>query len=111
MTRASEGNSGAVSRAEAANSHSMANAVEGYKVSLDGDGLRILDQLPQIIQRGAESLTPAEKGPSSPCSRPNVPTRHTYRLTTKGIELVRTSVATTRFSGKFHRPAFGGRWA
>jgi ferredoxin-nitrite reductase len=28
---------------------------------MDGDGLRILGHLPQIIQRGAESLTPAEK--------------------------------------------------
>jgi ferredoxin-nitrite reductase len=28
---------------------------------MGGDGLRILDHLPQIIQRGAESLTPAEK--------------------------------------------------
>ncbi len=37
------------------------NAVEGYKASMDGDGLRILEQLPQIIERGAESLTPAEK--------------------------------------------------
>jgi ferredoxin-nitrite reductase len=37
------------------------NAVEGYKASMDGDGLRILEQLPQMIQRGAESLTPAEK--------------------------------------------------
>jgi ferredoxin-nitrite reductase len=37
------------------------NAVEGYKASMDGDGLRILEQLPQIIQRGVDSLTPAEK--------------------------------------------------
>src|SRR5580698_4049687 len=37
------------------------NAVEGYKASMDGDGLRILDHLPEIIRRGAESLTPAEK--------------------------------------------------
>ena len=37
-----------------------------------------------------------------------VPPRHTYRLTTKGIELVRTSLATTRSSWKVHRPAFGG---
>jgi ferredoxin-nitrite reductase len=28
---------------------------------MDGDGLRILEHLPQIIQRGPESLTPAEK--------------------------------------------------
>jgi ferredoxin-nitrite reductase len=38
-----------------------ANAVESYKVSMGGDGLRILEHLPQIIQRGADSLTPAEK--------------------------------------------------
>jgi ferredoxin-nitrite reductase len=38
-----------------------ANTVEGYKASVNGDGLRILDQLPQIIERGVESLTPAEK--------------------------------------------------
>src|SRR5215468_12503600 len=38
-----------------------ANAVEGYKASMNGDGLRILDHLPEIIQRGAESLTPQEK--------------------------------------------------
>jgi ferredoxin-nitrite reductase len=37
------------------------NAVEGYKASMDGDGLRILDHFPQIIERGAASLTPAEK--------------------------------------------------
>lgn len=38
-----------------------ANAVEGYKASMDGDGLRIFEHLPQIIRRGADSLTPAEK--------------------------------------------------
>jgi ferredoxin-nitrite reductase len=37
------------------------NAVEGYKVSKDGNGLRVLDDLPGIIQRGAAALTPAEK--------------------------------------------------
>ncbi len=37
------------------------NAVEGYKASMGGDGLRILEDLPQIIARGADSLTPAEK--------------------------------------------------
>jgi ferredoxin-nitrite reductase len=37
------------------------NAVEGYKASMNGDGLRILDYLPQIVKRGAEALTPAEK--------------------------------------------------
>src|SRR5690349_15200556 len=38
-----------------------ANSMEGYKASMGGDGLRILEHLPQIIKRGAESLTPAEK--------------------------------------------------
>jgi ferredoxin-nitrite reductase len=38
-----------------------ANNIETYKASMNGDGLRILDHLPQIIQRGHESLTPAEK--------------------------------------------------
>jgi ferredoxin-nitrite reductase len=37
------------------------NAVEGYKASKNGDGLRILEDLPQIIERGAAALTPAEK--------------------------------------------------
>jgi len=37
------------------------NVVESYKASMDGDGLRILDHLPQIIERGAPALTPAEK--------------------------------------------------
>ena len=38
-----------------------ANAVEGYKASKNGDGLRVLEDLPQIIERGAAALTPAEK--------------------------------------------------
>ena len=33
-----------------------ANAVESYKASLDGDGLRILQHLPQMIQRGYDAL-------------------------------------------------------
>jgi len=37
------------------------NAVEGYKASMNGDGLRIRELLPEIIERGAEALTPAEK--------------------------------------------------
>ncbi|HYL82804.1 MAG TPA: ferredoxin--nitrite reductase [Candidatus Angelobacter sp.] len=40
---------------------SPANAVEGYKASVNGDGLRILEQIPQLIERGPEALTPAEK--------------------------------------------------
>ena len=38
-----------------------ANAVEGYKASKNGDGLRVLEDLPQIIERGAAALTPTEK--------------------------------------------------
>jgi ferredoxin-nitrite reductase len=38
-----------------------ANAIEGYKTSMNGNGLRILEHLPEIIQRGAAALTPAEK--------------------------------------------------
>ena len=38
-----------------------ANAIEGYKASMDGNGLRIREHLPQIIARGAAALTPAEK--------------------------------------------------
>jgi ferredoxin-nitrite reductase len=38
-----------------------ANAVEGYKASMGGNGLRIREHLPQIIERGATALTPAEK--------------------------------------------------
>src|ERR1700741_5654914 len=37
------------------------NAVAGYKAALDGDGLRIREYLPEIIERGAMALTPAEK--------------------------------------------------
>jgi ferredoxin-nitrite reductase len=37
------------------------NTVEGYKASMGGDGLRILEHLPQILERGADALTPAEK--------------------------------------------------
>jgi ferredoxin-nitrite reductase len=37
------------------------NAVEGYKASMDGNGLRVLNHLPRIIERGIGVLTPAEK--------------------------------------------------
>jgi ferredoxin-nitrite reductase len=57
----SENDSVTTARADFSQSIRAANAVEGYKASMDGDGLRILRRLPQIIQRGAESLTPAEK--------------------------------------------------
>lgn len=37
------------------------NAIEVYKAAKGGDGLRVREDLPQIIERGCESLTPAEK--------------------------------------------------
>jgi ferredoxin-nitrite reductase len=37
------------------------NLIEGYKASVGGNGLRVLDEIPAIIQRGAESLTPSER--------------------------------------------------
>jgi ferredoxin-nitrite reductase len=61
MTRDSQTPGVTAARTEASQISPAANAVEGYKASMDGDGLRILDHLPEIIQRGAESLTPAEK--------------------------------------------------
>jgi ferredoxin-nitrite reductase len=37
------------------------NAVEGYKSEVGGDGMRILERVPELIRRGGDSLTPAEK--------------------------------------------------
>jgi ferredoxin-nitrite reductase len=37
------------------------NAIEGYKASKGGNALRVLEDLPGIIARGAAALTPAEK--------------------------------------------------
>jgi len=37
------------------------NSIEALKASVGGDGLRVLEQLPEIMQRGAASLTPSEK--------------------------------------------------
>jgi ferredoxin-nitrite reductase len=61
MTRDFQTTSLAAARMENSQINSTANAVEGYKASMNDDGLRVLDHLPQIIQRGAEALTPAEK--------------------------------------------------
>ena len=47
-----------------ANSPNLASSpstIEGYKASMGGDGLRILEHLPEMIGRGTDSLTPAEK--------------------------------------------------
>jgi ferredoxin-nitrite reductase len=61
MTRESQSPSVTAARIEVSQVSRPPNAVEGYKDSVDGNGLRVIDHLPQIIQRGAESLTPAEK--------------------------------------------------
>jgi ferredoxin-nitrite reductase len=61
MMQNSENDSVATAGAGSSESVCAANAVEGYKALMDGDGLRILEHLPQIIERGAEVLTPAEK--------------------------------------------------
>jgi ferredoxin-nitrite reductase len=37
------------------------NVIEGYKAALGGNGLRILEEFPEIARRGVESLTPREK--------------------------------------------------
>jgi ferredoxin-nitrite reductase len=61
MMQNSENDSVMTARADPSQSSRAANAVEGYKALMDGDGLRILEHMPQIIERGAEALTPAEK--------------------------------------------------
>jgi ferredoxin-nitrite reductase len=55
------GASGTMESLSSAQTPVGSNLVEGYKTSMGGDGLRILEPLPQIIERGAEALTPAEK--------------------------------------------------
>jgi len=40
---------------------SAGNAIEAYKSAIGGDGLAIRDELPAIIARGYDALTPAEK--------------------------------------------------
>ena len=37
------------------------NPIETYKASKGGDGLRICEDLPRLIEQGAEALTPADK--------------------------------------------------
>src|SRR5260370_19358402 len=61
MTQNSENEAVATAQKESTQIIRAGNAVEGYKASMGGDGLRILEHLPQIIERGAEALTPAEK--------------------------------------------------
>jgi len=61
MNRDSEFNSTAVERKEPPQIPIGTNTVEGYKASMSGDGLRILEHVPEIIARGAAALTPAEK--------------------------------------------------
>jgi ferredoxin-nitrite reductase len=57
----SEYSSASVERKELPQIPVGTNAVEGYKAVMNGDGLQILNYLPQIIERGSEVLTPAEK--------------------------------------------------
>jgi ferredoxin-nitrite reductase len=49
-----------VQRVEAGQSRAS-NSIEALKASVGGDGLRVLEQLPEIMQRGAASLTSNEK--------------------------------------------------
>ena len=61
MNHDSECSSATVERKDPVQIPVGSNAIEGYKSSMNGDGLRILDHLPQILERGASALTPAEK--------------------------------------------------
>jgi ferredoxin-nitrite reductase len=61
MTPGTGGEAVTSARTAAGTTSRAANAVEGFKASMGGDGLRILEQLPEMIQRGGESLTAAEK--------------------------------------------------
>ncbi|HKV25487.1 MAG TPA: hypothetical protein VJN93_12910 [Candidatus Acidoferrum sp.] len=44
-----------------ANVGRAANSIEALKASIGGDGLRVMEQMPELIERGAEALTAAEK--------------------------------------------------
>jgi ferredoxin-nitrite reductase len=57
----SQTDSSAAGRKEPPETRPVGNAIEGYKASMNGNGLRILDELPQIIERGTAALTAAEK--------------------------------------------------
>lgn len=46
---------------DASRARAAGNSVEALKASMNGDGLRIREHLPEIIARGAAALTPAEK--------------------------------------------------
>ncbi len=61
MNHDSECISATVERRDPAQVPVGTNAIEGYKASMNGDGLRILEHFPQIVERGADALTPAEK--------------------------------------------------
>ncbi len=61
MNRDSECNSATVERKDPPHVPVGTNSIEGYKASMNGNGLQILDHFPQIIERGVEALTPAEK--------------------------------------------------
>jgi ferredoxin-nitrite reductase len=53
--------SNATNSGEAVRPGAAPNSIEGYKAVIGRDGLRIREQLPDIIARGAAALTPAEK--------------------------------------------------
>jgi ferredoxin-nitrite reductase len=57
----SQTDSSAAGRKEPPETRPVGNAIEGYKASMNGNALRILDELPQIIERGTAALTAAEK--------------------------------------------------
>src|SRR5260370_39731200 len=61
MNRDSECNSATVERKDPPHVPVGTNSIEGYNASMNGNGLQILDHFPQIIERGVEALTPAEK--------------------------------------------------
>lgn len=48
-------------KTNAAAARAAGNSIEAVKASVNGDGLRIRHDLPDIISRGAAALTPAEK--------------------------------------------------
>ena len=50
-----------IPKTDAAHARAAGNSIEALKASMDGDGLRIRHELPEMIVRGAAALTPAQK--------------------------------------------------
>ena len=50
-----------IPKTDAAHARADGNSIEALKASMDGDGLRIRHELPEMIVRGAAALTPAQK--------------------------------------------------